>query len=168
MTIEEIIDGDTLRQSVAVIREAFEGVAAEFGLTRESCPTNPAFITRERLEALREKGVCFFGLYKGGRQIGFAAIEKADNGVFYLEKLAVLPEHRHKGYGKELVDFVCEHAAAEGGKVVSIGIMDYYGLLKKWYKGLGFAETGTKQFRHLPFTVCFMEKRLDRAGTGSD
>ena len=158
--IEEIKNEETLRQSVAVIREAFAGVAAEFGLTRESCPTNPAFVTRERLEILREKGVLFLGLYKGDRQIGFVAIEKADNGVFYLEKLAVLPLHRHKGYGKELVDAVCERAVAEGGTVVSIGIMDNHGLLKKWYKGLGFAETGTEQFQHLPFTVCFMEKRL--------
>ena len=158
--IEEITDRDTLRPSVAVIKEAFEGVAAEFGLTRERCPTNPAFITLERLEALRERSVQLFGLYNEGHQIGFVAIETAANGVFYLEKLAVLPEHRHKGYGKELVDFVCEHAAAEGGKAVSIGIMDNHGLLKKWYKLLGFVETGTKQFPHLPFTVCFMEKRL--------
>jgi GNAT superfamily N-acetyltransferase len=166
MTIEEITDGDTLRQSVVVIRDAFAGVAAEFGLTKENCPTNPAFITRERLESLREKGVRFFGLYKSERQIGFAAIEKADGAVFYLEKLAVLPEHRHKGYGKSLVDFACERAAMAGGQAVSIGIMDNHTLLKGWYEGLGFVETGTKQFSHLPFVVCFMEKRLDGINSG--
>lgn len=168
MTIEEIADNDTLRRSVTVIRDAFAGVAAEFGLTRDNCPTNPAFITRERLEALREKGVRLFGLFNGERQIGFAALEKAGDGVFYLEKLAVLPEHRHKGCGRNLVDFVCERAMKEGGKIISIGIMDNHILLKKWYKTLGFIETGTQQFPHLPFIVCFMEKRLQVAGAGKD
>jgi GNAT superfamily N-acetyltransferase len=158
--ISEITGEAALQASAAVIRESFKGVAAEFGLTKENCPTNPAFITTERLAALREKGVRFFGLYESERQIGFAAIEKADNAVFYLEKLAVLPEHRHKGYGKNLVDFVCQYTAAEGGKAVSIGIMDDHTLLKDWYKTLGFIETGTRLFQHLPFTVCYMEKRL--------
>jgi len=75
MTIEEISDTNALRRSVATVREAFAEVATEFGLTRENCPTNPAFITPERLESLHEKGVRFFGLYKGEEQIGFVALE---------------------------------------------------------------------------------------------
>jgi len=33
-------------------------------------------------------------------------------------------------------------------------------ILKNWYKKLGFRETGTKNFEHLPFTVCFMDMNL--------
>jgi ribosomal protein S18 acetylase RimI-like enzyme len=166
--IKAIVGETNLEISAGILAESFKGVAAEFGLTEENCPTNPAFITRERLEALREKGVRLFGLFNGERQIGFAALEKAGDGVFYLEKLAVLPEHRHKGYGKSLVDFACERAMKEGGNVISIGIMDNHMLLKKWYKTLGFIETGTQQFKHLPFTVCFMEKGLQVAGAEKD
>ena len=158
--IREITDESGLRRSVDVIRESFKDVADEFGLTEGNCPTNPAFITLERLETLREKGTEFFGLYEEEEQIGFVAIEKADTGVFYLEKLAVLPRHRHNGHGKNLVEFVCDHATAAGGTTVSIGIMENHTLLKNWYKTLGFIETGAKQFPHLPFVVCFMEKIL--------
>jgi diamine N-acetyltransferase len=43
------------------------------------------------------------------------------------------------------------------GRQVSIGIIDDHTVLKNWYLGLEFKETNTKQFAHLPFTVCFME-----------
>ena len=164
--IKVITDVSGLRRSVAVIRESFKAVADEFGLTEENCPTNPAFITLERLEKLREKGAEFFGLYEDGEQIGFVALEKAEGGVHYLEKLAVVPGHRHKGHGKNLVDFACDYTAAAYGTAVSIGIMDNHTLLKDWYKTLGFIESGTKRFEHLPFAVCFMEKRLDRSNSG--
>ncbi len=42
------------------------------------------------------------------------------------------------------------------GKYISIGIMDENTGLKKWYLDYGFKEKGTKEFDHLPFTVCFM------------
>jgi N-acetylglutamate synthase-like GNAT family acetyltransferase len=91
------------------------------------------------------------------RQVGFVAMEKADDAVYYLEKLAVLPEYRHNGYGRELVQFVLETAATGGAKKLSIGIIYEQAVLKDWYKDIGFRETSTKKFEHLPFTVGFME-----------
>ena len=32
--------------------------------------------------------------------------------------------------------------------------------LKKWYLSQGFIETGSKDFEHLPFRVCFMNKQI--------
>jgi ribosomal protein S18 acetylase RimI-like enzyme len=162
--IREIADESGLRRSVAVLRESFAPVADEFGLTEKNCQTNPAFITRARLEALRKKGVEFFGLYEDGVQIGFVALEKAEGGVYYLEKLAVAPAHRHKGHGKRLVEFACEYAFSAGATTLSIGIIDGHTVLKAWYKTLGFTETGTKDFPHLPFIVRFMGKSLEEAG----
>ena len=89
--------------------------------------------------------------------MGFVAIEKADENLYYLEKLSVLPEYRHNGYGKELLQFVCDTAAAKGAKKLSIGIIYEQAVLKDWYKDIGFRETGTRKFEHLPFTVGFME-----------
>lgn len=34
-----------LNSSLKVITESFSTVAAEFGLTKENCPTHPAFMT---------------------------------------------------------------------------------------------------------------------------
>lgn len=75
-----------------------------------------------------------------------------------MEKLAVLPEYRHKNYGAELVRFVFDYIRNRGGQKLSIGIIDEHTVLKYWYKELGFKEIGTQVFNHLPFTVCFMEK----------
>jgi ribosomal protein S18 acetylase RimI-like enzyme len=93
---------------------------------------------------------------------GFIAIEKSEKeeGIFYIEKLGVVPRYRHKGYGKKLMGFAAKRVRKLGGKKISIGIIDSNKKLKEWYKQLGFSINGTKNFDHLPFKVCFMEKNL--------
>ena len=158
LSIREIDGDDELRNSARVIRNAFRTVAFEFNLTRKNCPTHPSFMTTRRLREDRNKGVKFFGLFLGDRQIGSIAVEKADASLYYVERLAVLPEYRHRGYGAQLMEFVFNYIKANGGTKVSIGIIDEQIILKNWYKSMGFKEMSTKQFAHLPFTVCFMEK----------
>lgn len=155
--IREVTNDIELEESCRVIREAFATVAAEFGLTVQNTPTNPAFIGPDNLIAMQAKGVRLFGMYEGGDQIGFAAIERVDDDRYYLEKLAVLPKYRHRGYGKGLIDFTVEYVKSRAGKKIGIGLIDENRVLRDWYYRYGFVETGTKHFQHLPFTVCFME-----------
>jgi diamine N-acetyltransferase len=84
--IREITDDD-LDESVEIIRRAFGTVAADLGLTKQNCPTHPSFITYEQLAQLRLKGLRFFGLYVNKQQIGFVAVEKANDSLYYMEKL---------------------------------------------------------------------------------
>lgn len=156
--IREIKESTELIKSAQVLRDSYMTVAVELKLTRENCPTNAAFTTLEQLKQLMEGGVEFFGLYDNNRQIGFVAIEHAGEQIYYMEKLAVLPEYRHRGYGKGLADFVYSHVREKKGKRISIGIIDENRLLKEWYKKQGYAEKGIKEYNHLPFTVCFMER----------
>ena len=100
-------------------------------------------------------------MFHDGRQIGFVAIEKASDEFYYMEKLAVLPEYRHRGFGKKLMDFVSDYVKAKNGKKISIGIINENSRLKTWYQAYGFEETGLYQFEHLPFVVCFMEKEVN-------
>ncbi|HEY41303.1 MAG TPA: GNAT family N-acetyltransferase [Dehalococcoidia bacterium] len=160
LTIREITDERELRSSARVIRNAFRTVALELNLTRENSPTHPSFMTTGRLRKDRNRGLNFFGLFLGDRQIGFIAVEKADAALYYIERLAVLPANRHQGYGKKLMDFAFEYIRANGGIRVSIGIINEQTVLKDWYKGLDFVETSTREFAHLPFTVCFMERGI--------
>lgn len=143
-----------------VIRDSFITVAHDFGLTRENAPTNPAFLEADALNKMYEKNIKMFAVCKNDVQIGFVAVEKADDTLYYMEKLAVLPEYRHKGCGKMIMDFVTSFVKDRGGKRVSIGIINENTVLKNWYMSYGFRETGTKAFPHLPFTVCFMEKEI--------
>ena len=157
--IKEIIGDKQLASSLTVIRDAFRTVAEELNLTPENAPTHPFFSTREQLIELHNKAV-FFGLYVDGEQAGFVAAEKAADGNYFLGRLSVIPLLRHRGYGRKLVEFILDYTRQQGGEKVELGTIDEYKILKDWYKTLGFTETGTKKFAHLPFTVCFMEYDL--------
>jgi ribosomal protein S18 acetylase RimI-like enzyme len=149
-----------LDECAAVIRRAFGTVAEEFGLTAENVPTNGAFLKAERLLAERDKGFLQYGLLHDGAVIGYMQLEKAGEGTYYLEKLAVLPEHRHKGCGRQLLDFAKVKVRALDGKKIGITIIEENSRLKDWYAAYGFTHTGTKRYDHLPFTVGFMEMHL--------
>lgn len=158
--IKKITGDEMLEKSLTVIRRAFLTVADEFNLTEENCPTNGAFIGIDELREMKGKGIAMFGLSVNNEQVGFVAVEKANDEVFYIEKLAVLPEYRHNGYGRMLLDFAFEHVKNNNGKKVSIAIINENKILKDWYTSYGFTETMVKEFPHLPFKVCFMEKAV--------
>ena len=145
---------------VNVIRNSFITVAEEFNITRQSAPTNPAFINSEAMVKMKEKGVKMYGGYSEGKLIAFVAIEKASDDIYYLEKLCVIPPYRHHGFGERLIKFVFETVKSNGGKKVCIGIINGNTILKKWYIKNDFSETARKVFNHLPFEVCFMEKLI--------
>ncbi len=160
--IKEIKDGKDIRQSVQVIQKSFATVADEFGLTLENCPSNAAFIGESNLSEMLEKGILMFGLFDDNRQIGFVALEKSKSreGLYYLEKLAVLPDVRHKGMGRCLMDFSFGFVKKRKGDRISIGIINENTRLKEWYMQYGFEEITVKHFPHLPFTVCMLEKTV--------
>ena len=117
-------------------------------------------MTAEELRGLIDRGIKFFGLFLDGRQIGSVAVESADDGVFFLQKLAVLPEFRIDGYGRELVNFVIDYVKNNGCKKVALGIWDRQTELKDWYCRLGFTINSTREFEHLPLTVWLMDMEI--------
>lgn len=143
-----------------VIRRSFATVAKDFGLTKENCPTNPAFLEADWLRRDHDAGAEFFGLYIGGALSGVVGLKPKENVAFEMTRLAVLPEHRHQGCGRALVDFACKTAKERGAEKMTIGIIFENLELKKWYGAYGFVETDRKEFPHLPFTVSFMEKEF--------
>jgi len=149
-----------MTDSMNVIRKSFATVAEDFSLTRENAPTNPAFIEIPHLQKMREKGITMLGVFYETLQIGFVAIEKNETNSYHMERLAVLPEYRHRGYGRQIVEYVTEYVAVHGGEAVLIGVIGDHKILKSWYHELGFMEFDTKRFAHLPFPVCYMKKRI--------
>jgi ribosomal protein S18 acetylase RimI-like enzyme len=160
--IKKITLKDNFRVLAKLLNESFATVAGEFGLTKENSPTNNAFITPEELKSKLIKSREFFCFSENKTTFGFIAIEKSEKEVatYYIEKLAVHPQYRHKGIGKQLMDFAIERIKTVGGKRVSIGIIDSNTRLKEWYSQQGFKEIGVKTFEHLPFNVCFMDKTI--------
>lgn len=160
LVFKQIEEDADLKKCLEVIRESFLTVAKEFKLTIENAPTNPAFIKFSDLLKMREKGIVMFGVFNEESQIGFVAIEKAGEDTYYMEKLVVLPEFRHRGYGKRIMDYVVDYVRKNGGKRIGIGIINENSILKQWYENYGFREIELKRFAHLPFTVCLMSKEI--------
>jgi GNAT superfamily N-acetyltransferase len=146
---------------VETIRSSFKDVAKRFGLTQENAPRHPSNCTAEWIQKDMESGVTYFIVENEHSVAGCVALELANSEVCDLERLAVLPNQRHLGFGKALVTHVLSKAKLLGVHRVSIGIIAEHTELKNWYKGIGFVEGESKEFSHLPFRVTFMSYEVD-------
>jgi N-acetylglutamate synthase-like GNAT family acetyltransferase len=143
-----------------IIRTSFEDVAECFGLTTENCPRHASNCKVDWIEKDMNRGITYFILEEAGRASGCVALEKVSDELCYLERLAVLPDRRLHGLGKVLVDHVLDEAKLSGAKRLSIGTIAEQTELGNWYRKIGFAETETKEFTHLPFQVRFMSYEI--------
>lgn len=158
--IDPVLQGENLSDMVKVLNESHGTVAEEFGFTRETNPSNSAFIDIIGLNEVMKKGVQLFKLVVDNMPAGCIGIEKSskEEATFYIEKVSVIPAFRNKGFGVLLMNFATEEIKKSGGKTISIALINENTKLKNWYINLGFIETAIKKFPHLPFTVCFMNK----------
>jgi ribosomal protein S18 acetylase RimI-like enzyme len=148
---------EEIKTCVEVIRKSFGTVAKEFNLTQENCPGHTSFIKVEKLNEQYDAGrLMFVYLYKG-IIVGYFSLLGNDDKIYELDNLAVLPEYRHKSFGKEMIVFAINKIRELGGNAMTIGIIEENVKLKNWYSDLGFIHIGTKRYEHLPFTVGFMK-----------
>jgi len=158
--IRELKSTDELNDCVNLLRSAFGETAVEFGLTKENCPSNGAFIDYGKLKTSTNKGVIIYGMYKGELLLGCIGLKQKDKVTFELSKLAVLTSVRSQGLGADLVEFACSTVRNKNGRFVKLGLIDENRVLKEWYQDQGFRIAKTKSFKHLPFKVCFMVKEV--------
>jgi N-acetylglutamate synthase-like GNAT family acetyltransferase len=145
------------------IRKSFEDVAERFGLTRENAPGHPSNCTVDWIRKDMERGVTYFAIENRNHIVGCVALERANAEVCYLERLAVLPDQRRRGFGKSLVEHALSEAKSLGVSCVSIGIIAEHTELRDWYKGLGFTEGESKKFPDLPFGVTVMSYEIGKS-----
>lgn len=143
-----------------LIRDSFRDVAERFSLTPENCPKHPSNYTEEWVQKDFDRGVTYFILSQNNIPLGCVALEKANDDLCYLERLAVLPKMRRKGFGRSLVDHVFSMARVMDAKEINIGIIAAQTELNQWYQRIGFVEGETREFPHLPFRVTFMTIKL--------
>jgi len=137
-------------------RKSFRDVAERFGLTQENAPRHPSNCTADWIREYTEHSITYFAIEKNNHVVGCVALEQANSQVCYLERLAVLPNQRRRGFGNALVKHTLSEARLLGVNYVSIGIIAEQTELKDWYKRFGFVEGESKEFPHLPFRVTFM------------
>ena len=156
MTLEEI------PECVKVIRTSFKTVADEFGFTEENAPRFTAFATDEgRLwYQFSEEHKPMYVYLLDGKIVGYYSLAKLENDEVELNNLAVLPEERHSGIGKKLLEDCVEKAKAMGMKKLKLGIVDENEVLRKWYESFGFIHTASVKYDFFPFTCGYMEQDL--------
>ena len=141
---------------VEIIRDSFLDVAERFGLTLQNSPTHPSNCRTEWLQREMDRGVIFYILERDGQPAGCVALEKVNDEVCYLERLAVLPGQRRQGFGEALVTHALSEARILDVYRVQIGIIAEHEELCHWYEKLGFEEVESKIFSQLVFQVMFM------------
>ena len=154
--IKQVESKEQLNICLEIIRSSFITVAEEFGLTENNCPSHTAFMTIDKLEKQYDVRPMFL-FYKDEIPVGYFSLAKCNADEWELNNLSVLPEYRHLGIGKTMVDYAVEMVKNYGGNKISIGIIEENTKLKDWYLKLGFTHISTRKFEHLPFTVGFME-----------
>ncbi len=163
------VKASELQTCLDVIHQSFKTVADEFGLTQENCPKHTSFIPLCYLETQMDWGWHMYALYADKKIIGYMSISKESDDVYELHNLAVLPEYRHNGFGRLLLDHAKNTVKSLGGRIIKIGIIEESTVLKSWYIANGFVHTGVKKFDHLPFTSGYLEwdgKKLVRFRDG--
>lgn len=157
----KLLESSEIPRAAEIIRESFASVAKEFNLTKENSARHTAFSTNaEKLENHAEWGWLMYGFYGNGQLIGYVSISKeygTGRNAYEIHNLAVLPEYRHEGCGRQLLDFCKEKVKELGGEKITISIIEENVVLKNWYIANGFIHTGTKIFDFFPFTCGYME-----------
>ena len=67
--------------------------------------------------------------------IGCVGYSYYKENIYFIERLATLPEYRHLGIGKKLMEYA-ENKIKDLGKIVEIHVVDKNIILKEWYKKL--------------------------------
>ncbi len=154
-----------LDSCAALLRRAFGTVARELGFTEQTAPTNAAFTTPENLRRHVDDGMELFGLFCGESLAGCVGIKKSksSNGVYYIERLGVDPDLRHRGHGEALLSFAVDAIRERGGTLASVGLIDDNERLKAWYRSKGFSQHDRRRVANLPFKVCYMSLDVSAA-----
>ncbi|HEY3337386.1 MAG TPA: GNAT family N-acetyltransferase [Propionicimonas sp.] len=152
-----IIDVTPERYSecLEVLRSGFATEVADFGITRDNTPSNPAFWSDDAAAAVVAKGFQLFAVEDEGRIVGCAFVgpSKSRPSVWSLRHLAVDPAIRHAGHGAALVAEGARRARAAGAEALAIGIVAENTRLSDWYRRLGFESIDKTRYPGLVFTV---------------
>ena len=153
---------DEIPVCATLIKKSFMTVANEYGITEENAPRFTAYATtNERLFwQMETEHRPMYVFEEDGELCGYYSLLIMENNECELNNLAVLPEYRHKGIGKQLLEHSYSVAKSKGCRVMNIGIVEENKKLRKWYEDNGAIHLGTHKFDFFPFTCGYLKKEL--------
>jgi ribosomal protein S18 acetylase RimI-like enzyme len=147
---------------VNIIKQSFRTVADDFGFTEKNAPRFTAFATTEErlLWQMESEHRPMYVYEEAGVLCGYYSLFMQENKECELNNVAVLPDYRHKGIGKKLIDHAFSMAKELGCNVMNIGIVEENVRLRDWYEKAEAVHVGTHKFDFFPFTCGYMKKKL--------
>ena len=139
-----------------ILNKAFMTVAQEYGFTKENAPTFPAYMDSDRIENSMNNGLKMYGYIINDKIIGCVGYSNYKEQIYFIERLATLPEYRHSGIGKKLMEFAEDKIKEIGGKTIEIHVVDKNYVLREWYRKLNYVEIRIDEIKTLPFKSCVM------------
>ena len=119
-------------------------VADEYGFTEKNAPRFTAFATTQDRLYWHMDGEHrpMYVFEEDGALCGYYSLLLQGNGECELNNLAVLPEYRHKGIGRQLLVHSFNIAKELGCRIINIAIVEENRVLRKWYDGHECPDTG--------------------------
>jgi len=158
--MENIIEISDYKTITGILNRAFITVAQQFNFSKENAPHFPAFIDFHEIKNQLDKGLKMYGYLYNEQVVGCIGYSYYKDKIYYIERLATLPEYRHLLIGKRLMEHIENRIRDEGGKIAEIHIVDKNGVLKEWYKRLGYIEIRIDEIKTMPFNSLVMKKVL--------
>jgi ribosomal protein S18 acetylase RimI-like enzyme len=162
--MESIIDLSDSVIITNILNKAFMTVALQFGFTKETVQRFPAFIGSDVINNQFINGLKMYGYNINEQIVGCVGYSFYKDQIYIIERLSTLPEYRHLGIGKKLMEYIENKIRENGGKIAEIHVVDKNVLLVEWYKKMNYKQIrvdklfdGTKK---LPFDSCVMVKEL--------
>lgn len=147
---------EELPHAAQVVRLSFAGIAEEFAITPQNYPQHAAFLSDETIVREYDGGMEMLGLFEGNLLRSYISMEKREGTTYYIERLCTLPSHRHKGYGRELLDEAARRVRQRGGGYIMLGALARNTRLVEWYKAYGFKEASVARYDHIPHEVSLL------------
>jgi len=140
-----------------IVDKSFAPIIEKFNIIAEECPGHVGAKVESLLAEKFREGYFPFGYFHEGKQVGFVSITNKGGGIFELNLISVLPEFRHFGFGKKMLDF-CKNKVLElCGNKIEIEVLDVNELVKNWYLENSFVHTNKEKIKFLSFEMCCME-----------
>jgi len=144
-----------------ILNQAFMTVAIQFNFTKENAPRFPAFIDLNVIENSMNNGLKMFGYELNKQIVACVGYSHYKDQIYFIERLATLPEYRHLGIGKKLMKFAENKIRENNGKIIEIHVVDVNKTLIDWYKKLDFIGIRIDEIKAVPFNSYVMNKNLD-------
>jgi predicted N-acetyltransferase YhbS len=146
----------------ALTRRSFAKQVEALALSERESPKYVAFETEASVRERVARGTHITLAHEGAVLIGTVSWVARSGGekLGEIARLAVLPEHRGFGYGRELMRHAESELVNAGMVVAEVSVVARFERLRSYYEALGYLLNDSHRVAGLPFDLLFMRKSL--------